>query len=223
MNRAEASRHNGAKSKGPVTPEGTQKSARNSTSHGLFSSEVVAANESREAFEGLLADYLRRYAPEGEAEKDLVEEIAAARWRMRRIARMEAALLNEAIRRQTELLEAEGQNEPERAESIALSEIAAEGRGLTTLHRYENRLRRQYEKALAELTRLQAGRPGQQQPQPQQAPETTKRTRDTAGIESLIARFIEPPPVRRTNGSGTRELLAHGDPQPTSIGRSPSL
>jgi hypothetical protein len=45
-----ASRANGAKSKGPVTPQGKRNSSRNSTRHGIFAATIVLETENTEAF-----------------------------------------------------------------------------------------------------------------------------------------------------------------------------
>ncbi len=63
MNKAEASRRNGAKSQGPVTPEGKARSSQNATKHGLDSRIVVLANESQFEYDDLLSDYVHRYSP----------------------------------------------------------------------------------------------------------------------------------------------------------------
>ena len=51
----QASRANGARSKGPVTPAGKQNSSRSSTRHGLLCRSVVLAEESPDRFAELLA------------------------------------------------------------------------------------------------------------------------------------------------------------------------
>jgi hypothetical protein len=106
-NKAEAARINGAKSIGPVTEEGKAISSRNSLTHGLTSARVVLPHESQEEFDHLEAGIAKHYNPVGELERELVHEMAAARWRLRRIEEMEAALFQKFFREQQEALGAE--------------------------------------------------------------------------------------------------------------------
>ena len=79
LQRIEASRANGAKSRGPVTEEGKQASSQNSRTHGLLSKKVVLAGESQEEFEALLASFLEEHQPETATERDLIEKMVIAR------------------------------------------------------------------------------------------------------------------------------------------------
>ena len=81
----EASRANGAKSKGPVTPQGKINSSRNSTRHGMFADTIVLEAEEKSQFLELLDDLFEEHQPRTRTETMLVETIAAARWRQERI------------------------------------------------------------------------------------------------------------------------------------------
>lgn len=92
--RAEASRKNGAKSKGPVTVDGKACASRNSLKHGLRAkTTVLLEGEDEAAFlamdHGLKADL----QPRGALETLLTSRLAIAAWRMDRI---EADLLKPA-------------------------------------------------------------------------------------------------------------------------------
>ncbi|MCC6362637.1 MAG: hypothetical protein IT165_03885, partial [Bryobacterales bacterium] len=94
LSRAEASRINGAKSRGPVTPEGKARSSQNALKHGLASRAVVLFNESHEEYDALLLEYRTLYKPMDQYEADRVTDIVNARWRIRRIQRFETAVID---------------------------------------------------------------------------------------------------------------------------------
>src|ERR1700682_2085322 len=89
------SRANGAKSQGPITPEGKEKSSHNATIHGFTSKKtIVLACENQDRFQEMLADYAEAYQPGCPVEEDLVDEMVACRWRILRIRMMETALMD---------------------------------------------------------------------------------------------------------------------------------
>src|SRR5215831_4418149 len=102
-----AARANGAKSKGPITPEGKSKSALNALRHGLLAGSLVLTSESREKFDDLLRDYLDEYQPEGRTESDLVEAIVAAKWLQQRCWTITNALMNVSMDRMADSIAAE--------------------------------------------------------------------------------------------------------------------
>lgn len=98
----ETARANGAKSRGPATPEGRAKSSRNSLRHGLSAKTVLLPAESHEQFQLLLDAHIRQFQPASPVEMDLVEAMAVARWRLRRIWAIEASLLSNELTRRAE-------------------------------------------------------------------------------------------------------------------------
>jgi hypothetical protein len=91
--RAEASRRNGAKSKGPKTPEGKERSAQNALKHGLRAQKhVVLPSESAAEFAALEAALLEELAPDGALQSVLAQRVVAAVWRLERAERLEADL-----------------------------------------------------------------------------------------------------------------------------------
>lgn len=90
--RARIARENGAKSKGPITPEGKAISSRNATKSGEYATIYspahvsVLCNESRPAFAALLADRIETYQPCNQLALDLVNKIADAQWHVKRLA-----------------------------------------------------------------------------------------------------------------------------------------
>ncbi len=64
-----ASRENGAKSQGPVTPEGKQRVSQNARKHGLTSPLNLVAAEDEAAYDHLVAAIFQYYNPKGTGRK----------------------------------------------------------------------------------------------------------------------------------------------------------
>ncbi len=150
MSQAATARINGAKSNGPITAEGKAISSQNSLKHGLTSSRVVLPHESQEAYDKLEASLINRFKPADDLESELVQEMTAARWRLRRIEAMESALFKKAIRQ----LEEAGTPD---ALDIAYAEVP-ESKSYRMLVRHAAQLRRAFEKAWKELQLIQEDR-----------------------------------------------------------------
>jgi hypothetical protein len=175
-----ASRHNGALSTGPVTPEGKASSARNATRHGLTGGPAVLPSESQEEYDAFLQSTIETWRPRTTAELDLVHQMAVARWRIRRIEPMEAAILTEAYERQMETM---GENaDPDKAMQRAYADVAENSKGWRNLSRHHRTLQRAYAEAFEALLEL-TGRLDET-PKSQKVPRT-KRTR--AGLLQLEA------------------------------------
>jgi hypothetical protein len=94
--RAEASRKNGAKSRGPKTPEGKARSAQNALKHGMRAEKyVVLPEEDADEFAGLEAALIDELAPVGALQAVLARRVAVAAWRLARADRIEADLFAE--------------------------------------------------------------------------------------------------------------------------------
>ncbi len=83
---------------GPKTPEGKEKSSRNSTSHGLRATRVlILAGESQDDYDEIREGWLATYEPENFHERSLVEQLILNHWMMqranRRLLEAEAALV----------------------------------------------------------------------------------------------------------------------------------
>jgi len=92
--RARISRENGAKSKGPASDAGKQKSARNALKDGTRADkfahfvpphEVVVCNEDRNLYMQLVDDLVAIYKPLNQAAFAAVGDMAAARWQIDRL------------------------------------------------------------------------------------------------------------------------------------------
>ncbi len=88
---------NGAKSRGPISTEGKARSARNGEKHGMYSKAVVLRSESQDAFDELRRAHHAKFNPADRLQSVLVDQMAAAVWRTRRIERFEATALDSAL------------------------------------------------------------------------------------------------------------------------------
>ncbi len=147
--RIQASRANGAKSRGPVTPEGKRKSASNSVRHGLLSSLVVLDDEKPEIFTEIFNALTSEFAPQTEAERILVENMAVARWRQMRLWVIERASFQSEIEKHDA-----GTIHPATRAALAFRALADQSRALDLLNRYESRFDRQFARSLNLLMKL---------------------------------------------------------------------
>jgi hypothetical protein len=142
--RAAASRKNGAKSRGPKTPEGKARSAQNALRHGLCARQtVVLGDEDQEAFEALEAALMAELAPRGALQTVLARRIVAATWRLERAERMEAELFAQQARDTTSF-------------GLALIRDCHGGRAFDTLLRYRGTTLAELWRSLRTLQVLQA-------------------------------------------------------------------
>ena len=93
---AEASRKNGARSRGPKTEEGRARSAQNALKHGMRAQKyLVLADEDAAEFAGLEAALVEELAPVGALQTLLARRVAVAAWRLARADRIESELFEE--------------------------------------------------------------------------------------------------------------------------------
>jgi len=159
LRRLLSSRNNGRLSRGPCTPEGRQRAAQNALRHGLLAKCIVLPAENEEAFHRLFHEYLERFGPVDGFEFGLLEEMAAAYWRIRRAWAIE----------KTALAEAAGSQPPgDQATRItaAFRQLASSPE-MPLLHRYETRLHLMFQRAFQNLMLLRTlEAPGQAAPDP---------------------------------------------------------
>src|SRR2546422_11153301 len=92
--RSDTARANGAKSRGPKSAETKEKSSRNSLRHGFTSRHTMLLEcEDEDEFQELEDDFAANYQPATPAEQDLVNEIVAARGRIKRIRAIGTVLM----------------------------------------------------------------------------------------------------------------------------------
>lgn len=182
--RAEASRLNGTKSRGPRTEAGKARSSQNALKHGLRAQRhVVLPDEDAAEYEAHEEAFLAELAPEGALQTHLARRIAAAAWRVLRSDRIEA-----------EIFEQERFGDRHDL-GLALIRDGNGGRAFPTLLRYRGAAEAEFWRALRTLKALQA----------EQA-EATSRPVEEAGLEPAPALVFEPKHAR----AGTRD--AHDRP-----------
>ena len=145
-----ASRANGAKSRGPATPEGKLVSSRNSTRHGLFAETVVLEAEKTDRFLVLVESLFEEHNPRTPTQKLLVENIAAARWRQWRIWGMQKVAFDH------EVASPSITDDPPLRAFLAWKNSPDSMRTHELLLRYEIALDRQISRSLVRLLQLQA-------------------------------------------------------------------
>jgi len=187
-----SARTNGAKSHGPKTKAGLEKSSRNALTHGLYSATTVLASESREQYQALLDAYLQQFQPDGPVESHLIEEMVAAKWRQRRLWAIETDLLEDEVIVQKKKLDADGETYDQITPlSFAYRDLSASS-ALPFLTRHESRLERAYFRALKTLLELQRLRNRAPTAPPQNIDERTQSQMRT--LPSTAAERPQVPP-----------------------------
>jgi len=176
-----ASRANGAKSHGPITPEGKSASAansafstgpntpegkarvaRNAVRHALLSQCLVLPNETAEQFTDLVESLKEVFEPVGDFEERVVENMAAAEWRRRRIWEVETAAIarGTVVSQQAgdELADTLNRQIPATHVSIAMSGASGKSLSLEAFRRYETASSRDLNRNILLLEQLQARR-----------------------------------------------------------------
>ena len=131
----EASRANGAKTRGPITPAGKRRSSRNATTHGLLATTFVTEGESEEPFHRHMEAFHIGFNPQSPLESALVERMALARWRQMRAWSLESAVVSSTVEELNEI-------------NPNVAEVAAQRTTLELCLRYDARFDRQYDQAL---------------------------------------------------------------------------
>lgn len=167
--KAAANRANALLSTGPKTVAGKTTASRNAMKHGLLSRQVVLPDESEAEFDGFRDRLVDDLAPSGELESVLAERIVLAAWRLRRVVRLEAAVVrsqqNEmaAFPDVVSMMRPPGESEPSPEQTVHTAMVRdAHGTGqLERLRRYEVTFERSLFSSIRELERLKKRRGGE--------------------------------------------------------------
>jgi len=144
--RAEASRKNGAKSRGPKTAGGKARSAKNALKHGFRAQKyVVLPDEDAAEFAVHQTALMDELAPDGALQTVLAQRIVAATWRLARAERLEVELFAE-------------NGLPGGSLGLALMRDGRRAGAFDTLVRYRGGALAEFWRALRTLQALQAER-----------------------------------------------------------------
>jgi len=154
--RSAASRENGQKSHGPVTPEGKAKSRFNAVKCNLTGNHVLVTAEDAPRYYTHITDYQTQFQPIGPEECALVQSIADLRWRLNKIPGLEQSILVTAGAKLT--AEDPTYAPPEAASTLEREIRLRHEKEFRNLALQEHRLARRREREASELQRLQLTR-----------------------------------------------------------------
>jgi hypothetical protein len=200
--RAEASRKNGAKSRGPRTAEGKARSAQNALKHGLRAERfVVVGDEDPQEFAALEAALIEELAPEGALQTLLAGRIARAAWRLQRADQIEAEL----FAREMQGVFGDGDL------GLALIRDGNGARAFDVLLRYRGTALAEFSRSLRLLKALQAE--AAQEATQQAVPSRRARPQPEATPErALLSAQPNQPKARANPGEPTTEATSAPDP-----------
>jgi hypothetical protein len=175
--RAEASRKNGAKSRGPKTSEGKARASRNALKHGLRAGKhVLLPDEDSAEFEALEVALFEELAPEGALQGLLAGRIARAAWRLARAERIEVEMFAE-------------RHYPGGGPGLAIIRDGNSTRSFETLLRYRGAALAEFTRCLRTLQALQA---------------KTEPGKRAASAESAAPRMLDPSGERSSKNAPDR-------------------
>jgi hypothetical protein len=144
-----ANRLNAQKSTGPKTAAGKAAVARSSLWHGLTAASLVVFDEDEADFDTFHTWLGQDFEPSGTLECSLVERIAVLSWRLRRVAKAEAALINKTARCKSGFPVPPDQAEAPEADAGTIFDRAAQK--ISALSRHEATIERALNRAIALL------------------------------------------------------------------------
>lgn len=150
-----SARANGAKSRGPKTPEGKARASQNATRHGLCSPTLVLSTENRDEYDALLRAHLVRFQPSDQIETCLVQTMVSAMWRERRSWSIETESLERKMAKASPWVPDWNDLSPAAQTALAFQDVFTE----SPLGRYETRMSRQYDRARKTLMELRKSQP----------------------------------------------------------------
>ena len=226
--RRAASRANGAKSRGPITPEGKATSAKNAIRHhGLTIRALTLPAECPDAAAELLAAYTADLNPDGPVEHDIVEMLTVYKWQMLRVQSMQRGFLVNAETRHAAFIKDHlNEADPSSFAAENFRHANLEDETFRHLIRYASELRRAFSATLRDLRLVQGPRfKGNRQ---ENEPEPKLQTIENEALPSAPSKTraeIEPEPAPQTPrnalcpcGSGAKYKRCCGPKAPPVLG-----
>jgi hypothetical protein len=126
--------------------------------HNITAKTLTLTNESTDLFQHMLGAYFDLFQPANQMELDIVCDIAAARWRLRRIWRYQTAMLDVEMDKQAPEFEKRyATYDEDMRGAAAFSAVADNSKGYATALRTDVHLTRIYRRAVEDLRRLRGG------------------------------------------------------------------
>jgi hypothetical protein len=148
-----ANKQNAQHSTGPRTEQGKKRTSLNALKHGFRARDPLIPGENPDHYYRHSAEIEHELQPATPLEETLVEQIVDITWRLKRFARIEAAVVNELYDNAAE----QPENQDKDGEQL-LGKALADSHALNRLSRYEAQLSRRYQSTMKELRELRRRR-----------------------------------------------------------------
>jgi hypothetical protein len=148
-----ANQRNAKLSTGPTSETGKAKSSLNAVKTGLTGRTVLLPGDDAALYEAHVSQFMQRFQPAGDEERNAAQSLADTEWRLQRIPALEMGIYAIGRLEFAELFPQE--DETVRKHLIEAKVFLAYQRQLNNLSVQEARLRRQREKDTAALRELQ--------------------------------------------------------------------
>ena len=219
--RSDSSRANGAKSRGPATPEGRARSRAAALTHGLASDQLLIEGESEEKFNALREEYLAEFQPQTRSRFDLVDQLVITRWRLNRVIALQSALMDIQMARQQPEIDKEFEScGGDIRAAIAYQHLCDDSRALESLHRHEARLSAEFRRTFKLLAADLKTQKFHHEPSPAQPPRPHE---DRDGGEAPPSTIDHPPStIDPLGAAGDERSIIEGDVSSASAIAGPS-
>jgi hypothetical protein len=148
-----ANRRNALRSTGPKSEQGKAISSRNAIKHGIQAQIAVLPNERQEDYDANVEAFIRKFQPQDDVERRLVERMADCEWRLIRSRYIETAAIELQVEETRELVDGryESIEEPARVAYALQLLDPGQSSAYQNNQRHESRLHRHYERAYKTL------------------------------------------------------------------------